>query len=78
MPNVTISKETMNIVDWLVETKIESSKRQAREDVTNGAISINGEKIKDITTEISADLSIEEKFIIVRKGKKNYTLINLV
>ncbi|HCM90092.1 MULTISPECIES: tyrosine--tRNA ligase [Vagococcus] len=78
MPNATIGKETMNIVDWLVETKVEPSKRQAREDVTNGAISINGEKIKDITTEISANLSIEEKFIIVRKGKKNYTLINLI
>ena len=78
MPNATIGKDTMNIVDWLVETKVEPSKRQAREDVTNGAISINGEKIKDVTVNITADLSIEDKFIIVRKGKKKYTLINLV
>ena len=78
MPNATIGKEPMNIVDWLVETKIEPSKRQAREDVTNGAISINGEKVQDLETLITSELSIDDKFIIVRKGKKKYTLVNLV
>ncbi|MEG0254628.1 tyrosine--tRNA ligase [Vagococcus sp.] len=77
MPTATIGKESKNIVDWLVETKIEPSKRQAREDVTNGAISINGDKIKDVATDITSDLSIDDKFIIVRKGKKKYTLVKL-
>ena len=77
MPTATIGKDAMNIVDWLVETKIEPSKRQAREDVTNGAISINGDKIKDVATDITSDLSIDDKFIIVRKGKKKYTLVKL-
>ena len=77
MPTETIGKETKNIVDWLVDTKIEPSKRQAREDVTNGAISINGDKITDTSVDITSDLSIDDKFIIVRKGKKKYTLIKL-
>ncbi len=77
MPTFTIGKETKNIVDWLVDTKVEPSKRQAREDITNGAISINGDKVKDVTTDITSDLSIDDKFIIVRKGKKKYTLIKL-
>ncbi len=78
MPNATIGKETLSIVDWLVETNIEPSKRQAREDVTNGAISINGERVTDVATDITAELAIDGKFIIVRKGKKKYTLVNLI
>ncbi|UDM72898.1 tyrosine--tRNA ligase [Vagococcus fluvialis] len=78
MPSATIGKEEMTIVDWLVETKIEPSKRQAREDVTNGAISINGDKVKEVDALITPELSIDDKFIIVRKGKKKYTLVNLI
>ena len=77
MPTAEIGKDEMNIIDWLIETKIEPSKRQAREDVTNGAISINGEKVRDVEFMVTKDNSFEEKFIIVRKGKKNYTLIKL-
>ena len=75
MPNVTAKKEATNIVDWLVETAIESSKRQAREDVENGAISINGDKVTDTSIEINPASAINETFMIVRKGKKNYTLV---
>ena len=45
MPTFEAPKEEKNIVDWLVELGIEPSKRQAREDITNGAISMNGEKV---------------------------------
>lgn len=75
MPNATAKKEATNIVDWLVETAIEPSKRQAREDVENGAISINGDKVTDTAIEINPDSAINETFMIVRKGKKNCTLV---
>ncbi|MCM2140090.1 tyrosine--tRNA ligase [Vagococcus fluvialis] len=75
MPNVTAKKEATNIVDWLVETAIEPSKRQAREDVENGAISINGDKVTNTSIEINPASAINETFMIVRKGKKNYTLV---
>ena len=77
MPNVVIKTEALNIVDWLVDTAIEPSKRQAREDIENGAISINGDKITSTETMITPSLAIDERFIIVRKGKKNYTLVTL-
>ncbi|MEK3903125.1 tyrosine--tRNA ligase [Paenibacillus sp. FSL R7-0179] len=78
MPTFTAGKETKNIVDWLVELGIEPSKRQAREDITKGAISINGERVNELETEITAEDAIGGKFIIVRKGKKNYSLVKLV
>ncbi|AQP54255.1 tyrosine--tRNA ligase [Vagococcus penaei] len=77
MPSSTIGKEPMNLVDWLIETKIEPSKRQAREDITNGAIYINGDRIQDTDFEVTVTNSFDERFIIVRKGKKKYTLVHL-
>ncbi len=77
MPTYTASKEAKNIVDWLVDLGIEPSKRQAREDITKGAIYINGERVNELEVEITADHAIGGKFIIVRKGKKNYSLVKL-
>lgn len=69
--------EAKNIVEWLVEVGIEPSKRQSREDVTNGAISMNGEKINDTGFLVSSEHAIGGKFIIIRKGKKNYSLVKM-
>lgn len=78
MPTVETDLLNENLVDWLTILGIEPSKRQAREDITNGAISINGEKIKEVTTLITKETSFDGKFIIVRKGKKRYTLVKLI
>ncbi|HCT0536049.1 TPA: tyrosine--tRNA ligase, partial [Staphylococcus pseudintermedius] len=70
VPQVTLSNETTNIVDALVETKISSSKRQAREDITNGAIYINGERQQDLAYTLSSDDRYDDTFTIIRRGKK--------
>ncbi|UNK21188.1 tyrosine--tRNA ligase [Paenibacillus sp. N3/727] len=77
MPTFHALKESKNIIDWLVDLGIEPSKRQAREDVTRGAISMNGEKVTDMDMEVSVDNSFDGRFIIIRKGKKNYSLVKL-
>ncbi|WP_435925842.1 tyrosine--tRNA ligase [Paenibacillus sp. DYY-L-2] len=77
MPTFEATSEAKNIVDWLVELGIEPSKRQAREDITKGAISVNGERINELEFEINADQAIGGRFIIIRKGKKNYSLVKL-
>lgn len=77
MPTFHASKETKNIVEWLVELGIEPSKRQAREDITNGAISMNGERVNDVSTDVTVENSFDGRFIIIRKGKKNYSLVKL-
>ncbi|KRK96029.1 tyrosyl-tRNA synthetase [Levilactobacillus acidifarinae DSM 19394] len=74
VPNVTIAATPKNIVDVLVETEIEPSKRQAREDVTNGAITINGERQTDTTVELDPAKHFSGKFMVIRRGKKNYFL----
>lgn len=64
-----------NIIDLLVETNICSSKREAREFVSNNSISINGEKVNDLEFIIQKDNAIVNDFTIVRKGKKKYFVI---
>lgn len=75
VPSVEVAKEDTNIVDLLVEAKISSSKRQAREDVTNGAISVNGEKVKELEYTIDAKDRLEDAFTIIRRGKKKYFMV---
>lgn len=75
VPSVELQKEEKNIVDLLVEANISSSKRQAREDVTNGAISINGEKVKDLDYVVDAKDRMEDAFAIIRRGKKKYHMV---
>ncbi|NBJ69389.1 MULTISPECIES: tyrosine--tRNA ligase [Clostridia] len=77
MPTFQAKKETKNIVEWLVDLGIEPSKRQAREDINNGAISMNGERVNDVNMDVTADNSFDGRFIIIRKGKKNYSLVKL-
>lgn len=74
VPNFTIEEKEENIVDFLVHYGIASSKREAREFVTNRSISINGEKIDELNFTITEKHAIDSKFIIVRRGKKKYHL----
>ena len=78
MPNVEISSTPENIVELLVSTKIEPSKRQAREDVSNGAISINGDRVTDLDFAVDPTQHFDGKFVVVRKGKKNYFLAKVM
>lgn len=61
-----------NLVDFLVEFGICSSKREAREFIQNGSISINGEKITDLDFQVTKNDSIEQKYVVIRRGKKKY------
>lgn len=77
MPTVESSKEAQHLVTWLVDLGIEPSRRQAREDIQNGAISLNGEKITDLEHTWMPDQSFDERFVLVRRGKKKYFLVKL-
>jgi tyrosyl-tRNA synthetase len=67
--------EEIGIVDLLIAAGIVSSKRQAREDVTNGAVSINGQRVTETDYVVSEKSRIEGQFTVIRRGKKKYFLI---
>ena len=67
--------EDMNLVDLLVNANITSSKREAREFITNNSISINGEKVNDLEFIVTKENALYQEFTIIRKGKKKYYVI---
>ena len=73
-----VHQAPINIVEALVEAGVEKSKRQAREDVQNGAIRVNGVQVKDLEAEVDAHPNTDGKYIIIKKGKKNYFSIKIV
>ncbi|ALT81641.1 tyrosine--tRNA ligase [Streptococcus macedonicus] len=76
VPNYAVkADDNRNIVEVLVATKISPSKRQAREDVQNGAIYINGERIQDLAYTLSDDDKIDNELTVIRRGKKKYFVL---
>ena len=75
VPSFTLNENEKGLVDLLVEAKISSSKRQAREDITNGAIYINGDRQQDVNYVIDEKDKIDGLFTVIRRGKKKYFLI---
>ena len=76
VPNYSVQADNnRNIVEILVAAKISPSKRQAREDVQNGAIYINGERIQDLDYTLSDDDKIDNELTVIRRGKKKYFVL---
>ncbi|MCY8879456.1 tyrosine--tRNA ligase [Bacillus spizizenii] len=69
------SSQELSLVDVLVQSKLSPSKRQAREDIQNGAVYINGERQTEINYILSGEDRIEGQFTVLRRGKKKYFLV---
>ena len=70
VPNFELKEESL--IDMLVNNKITSSKREAREFLNAGSITLNGEKVTDENMMINKQIAIGGEAVIVRKGKKKY------
>ena len=65
----------MNVVDLLALSGLAQSKSDARKLVQGGGISVNGEKITDISFIVKKENAIDNVYTFVKKGKKNHCLI---
>lgn len=63
-----------NILDILVDNNVVSSKREAREFISNGALYLNGRKIEDEAMILDKSNTLYDKYFVFRKGKKYYYL----
>ena len=62
-------------MDLLVVAGVVNSKRQAREDVQNGAIYLNGDRIQDLDYTLSDTDKLENELTVIRRGKKKYFVL---
>lgn len=76
VPNYQVQAEdNLNIVDLLVTAGVVNSKRQAREDVQNGAIYVNGDRIQGLDYTLSDADKLENELTVIRRGKKKYFVL---
>lgn len=68
----------VDIVSFLAETNIFSSKGEARKMVQNGGVSVNRRKVENIDFKVDPTLLLHSKYVLVQKGKKSYYLIKAV
>ena len=67
----------INILDLLVKAGLAPSKSEARRNVQQGGVSVDGEKITDVNFEITAELIREKGNIVAKRGKKAFRRIKL-
>jgi tyrosyl-tRNA synthetase len=68
-------QESVSLVDLLVEANVSPSKRRAREDVQNGAIYLNDERMTDSGRQLERADRLHGQYLVIRRGKK-YALVN--
>lgn len=76
VPTYAAEKSDIALIDLLVAAKISSSKRQAREDITNGAIYVNGDRNQNLDHIVTSADRLEDTFTIIRRGRKKYFLVH--
>lgn len=74
VPTFDLAKNEIGILDLVVAAGLEKSKTRARESVTNGAIRINGEQIKDVEAVIDPRAAYDGQYVIVKRGKKKWAV----
>lgn len=67
-----------NIIDSLVELKVFPSKREARQLVESGAVSVNGKQVNDLDFILKKEDALDQHLTLIRRGKKTYYVINHV
>ncbi len=81
VPTVTFNKEKLlagvDIVSFLSDAKIFSSKGEARKMVMGGGLNINKQKIDSAEFVLNNNSLLNEKYLLIQKGKKNYYLVTV-
>lgn len=78
--NYSIDKITggTDIISFLAETGIFSSKNEARKMLMNGGVSVNRDKVDDTAMQLEQSLLLHRQYLLIQKGKKNYYLVKAV
>ena len=74
VPTIEITAEQMNakVIDVLTAGKVFSSKREARQMIAQGGLTVKEDILKDPEATLSADMFDADKSLLIRKGKKKY------
>lgn len=77
VPSSTIEGTDIPLVDVLIQAGAAKSKREAREFIQNGAVTVNDERVTDTSVLVNTLNAIDDKYLVIRRGKKKYFLAEL-
>ncbi len=75
VPTYNLDEPQVGLIDLLVNAGISSSKRQARQDIDNGAIYINGKRCQEMERTMRTTDGLHGKYLVIRRGKNKYFLV---
>jgi len=74
----SLEGDGMSIVDFLVQSGVSSSKGDARRSIEGGGVYLNNVRVGDTERRVTVEDTFEGRFLVVRKGKKNYHLTKVL
>ncbi len=81
MPSHGVARESLSggtpFVDLLAESGLASSKGDARRAIEGGGMYLNNARVESVDAMVTVDDAIEGRFLVLRKGKKSYMLVQL-
>ncbi|NQX57545.1 tyrosine--tRNA ligase [Paenibacillus qinlingensis] len=75
VPSTTLEQDDVALIDLLISVGAAPSKRQSRQDIESGAVTVNGVKVTDLEATTKQLGRLGESYLIIRRGKKNYFLV---
>ena len=78
VPGVTLEKSASSLIDALVAAKLAKSKSEARGFLQSGSVTINGNKADSLDHQFSDEERLFGRFSLLRRGKKNYAMVNWI
>jgi tyrosyl-tRNA synthetase len=70
--------EGTSIVELLVKVQVATSKGDARRSIEGGGVYLNNQRVTDLDRSVTVNDAIEGRFLVFRKGKKSYTLVEVL
>jgi tyrosyl-tRNA synthetase len=77
LAKTALEGDGLSVVDLLVDTGLASSKGDARRSIQGGGLYLNNERINDAGQTVRLNQSIDGQFLILRKGRKKYHLVQI-
>jgi tyrosyl-tRNA synthetase len=78
LPRQKLDGDGFLLVDLLVHAGMASSKGDARRSIQGGGVYLNNARVQEVERMVTTADALEGRFLVVRKGKKNYSLVELL
>jgi tyrosyl-tRNA synthetase len=75
LPSSEVETDSASIIELLTQADLASSNRLAREFISNGAVSVNGEKVADVSAVLNKGDALFGKYTLIKRGKKLFNLV---